>query len=273
MMCDLGTKVTIIEAAPNILLSTDRDCRKVVDAVFKKRDRHPHRRHGHRPGNDRCRCHRRVRRGSKVTAETWSCPSAAARSPTLGLEQHRCAVDERGFIVGDEICRTAYPVCTPSVTSSTPPNLAHIGSPKGMRASTTSLARRVPVDYDTVPWCIYCHPEVAFAGLTEEQAQERGIETVVSQAPLSRQRPGDDRRRDRRSREDRGREEGRWHRWHHHRGSHGWSLGHRATRAGLPGRELGSHCSMRPPASSNPIRPCARLFGETVMSLTGRSLH
>lgn len=35
------------------------------------------------------------------------------------------------------------------------------------------------VDYDRVPWAIYCHPEVAFAGLTEVQAAERGIPVMV----------------------------------------------------------------------------------------------
>ena len=37
-----------------------------------------------------------------------------------------------------------------------------------------------PVDYDKVPWGIYCHPEVAYAGLTEEQARERGHDVVTS---------------------------------------------------------------------------------------------
>ena len=36
-----------------------------------------------------------------------------------------------------------------------------------------------PVDYDNVPWCIYSHPEVAFAGMTEEQAKEAGFDVVV----------------------------------------------------------------------------------------------
>jgi dihydrolipoamide dehydrogenase len=38
----------------------------------------------------------------------------------------------------------------------------------------------LPVQYDRVPWCIYCHPEVAFAGHSEESAKEAGHEVVVS---------------------------------------------------------------------------------------------
>jgi dihydrolipoamide dehydrogenase len=36
------------------------------------------------------------------------------------------------------------------------------------------------VDYDRVPWCIYCHPEVAFAGHSEESARDAGYEVVTS---------------------------------------------------------------------------------------------
>ena len=38
----------------------------------------------------------------------------------------------------------------------------------------------MPVDYDKVPWCIYCQPEVAFSGLTEAQARAAGHDVIVS---------------------------------------------------------------------------------------------
>ena len=38
----------------------------------------------------------------------------------------------------------------------------------------------MPIDYDKVPWGIYCHPEVGFCGLTEAQAKERGYDVVTS---------------------------------------------------------------------------------------------
>ena len=38
----------------------------------------------------------------------------------------------------------------------------------------------IPVDYDKVPWCIYCYPEVAFAGHSETSAKEAGFDVVVS---------------------------------------------------------------------------------------------
>ena len=52
------------------------------------------------------------------------------------------------------------------------PQLAHVGFAEAIVAIKTILGRRSsPSTYDKVPWGIYCHPEVAFAGLTEEQAQ------------------------------------------------------------------------------------------------------
>ena len=38
----------------------------------------------------------------------------------------------------------------------------------------------VPIDYSRVPWCIYCHPEVAFSGHSESSAREAGYDVVVS---------------------------------------------------------------------------------------------
>jgi dihydrolipoamide dehydrogenase len=61
------------------------------------------------------------------------------------------------------------------------PQLAHVGFAEAIVAIQDILGETpVPVDYGAVPWCIYCHPEVAFAGMTEAAARERGIDVVVS---------------------------------------------------------------------------------------------
>jgi dihydrolipoamide dehydrogenase len=65
------------------------------------------------------------------------------------------------------------------------PQLAHVGFAEGIVAVKTMLGEPViPVDYSRVPWCIYCHPEVAFAGLTEAAAREAGLDVVVKQDPF-----------------------------------------------------------------------------------------
>ena len=42
-----------------------------------------------------------------------------------------------------------------------------------------------PVNYNAVPWCIYTHPEVAFAGMSEQAAQDAGYDVVVKKHPFS----------------------------------------------------------------------------------------
>ena len=46
----------------------------------------------------------------------------------------------------------------------------------------------IPIEYDKVPWGIYCHPEVGFCGLTEDQAKEQGIRRRHVGASLGRER-------------------------------------------------------------------------------------
>ncbi|MFW2381774.1 MAG: dihydrolipoyl dehydrogenase [Acidimicrobiales bacterium] len=183
MMSDLGTKVTIIEAAPNILLSTDVDCRKVVERSFKKR---------------RIDIHTGVMvtgqettpegvtvffgEGQQVTADTVVVSiGRRPASETLGLDKTQVQVDERGHVEADPLGRTNVEGvwAVGDITNSA--QLAHVAFIEGMNAIKDILGEEVtPIDYDSVPWCVYCHPEVAFAGLTEEQAKERGLEVVVS---------------------------------------------------------------------------------------------
>ena len=61
------------------------------------------------------------------------------------------------------------------------PQLAHVAFAEAIVAIKTMLGEDpLPIDYDKVPWGIYCHPEVAFCGLTEEQAKERGYDVETS---------------------------------------------------------------------------------------------
>jgi dihydrolipoamide dehydrogenase len=61
------------------------------------------------------------------------------------------------------------------------PALAHVGFAEAIVAIKTILGEDpLPIEYDKVPWGIYCHPEVAFSGLTEEVAKERGYDVVTS---------------------------------------------------------------------------------------------
>ena len=64
-----------------------------------------------------------------------------------------------------------------------------------------------PINYDHVPACTYCEPEIGSIGLTEREAIERGFDVRDRHVPVWRAGPREDGRRDRRLREDRRREE------------------------------------------------------------------
>ena len=94
-------------------------------------------------------------------------------------------VDQRGFIVVDERCRTTAEGVWAVGDVVDTAQLAHVGFAEGMLVITDILGEDVcPVDYDKVPWCIYCHPEVAFAGHSEASARDAGYGRGGVEAPL-----------------------------------------------------------------------------------------
>ena len=183
MMSDLGTQVTLLEALPKMLPGCDDDVARVVQRSFTKR------------GIDvrtgvQVTGHERSGDGTVVTlAEGEPVPVelvvvSVGRRPLsdgLGLDGTGVAVDERGFVQVDERCRTAADGVYAVGDVTDTPQLAHVGYAEAMVAVRDILGEpAVPVDYQAVPWCIYCHPEVAFAGHSEASAVEAGYEVVTS---------------------------------------------------------------------------------------------
>ncbi|HUJ65666.1 MAG TPA: FAD-dependent oxidoreductase, partial [Acidimicrobiales bacterium] len=105
-------------------------------------------------------------------------------SENLGLEGTQVRVDKRGFVEVDEFMRTAEPGVFAAGDLVDTPALAHVGFAEAVVIIDQILGEPVvPVDYTKVPWCIYCHPEVAFAGWSEEAAVEAGYEVVTKKDP------------------------------------------------------------------------------------------
>lgn len=183
MMADLGTEVTILEALPKILPGVDRDAVQVVERAFKKRGievRTGVQVTGHTPGDKGTT----VELADGSTVETDLVVVSVGRRPfpdLLGLDDTKVEVDERGFVQVDENCRTSVEGVWAVGDIIATPQLAHVGFAEGMVAIRDILGEEPqPVDYGRVPWCIYCHPEVAFAGHSEESAKEAGFDVVVS---------------------------------------------------------------------------------------------
>lgn len=183
MLCDLGSSVTLLEAMPEILPGCDADAAKAVRRAFRKRKIDVHVGvlvHGHDPDGSATT----VRFGDDGSVEVDLVVVAVGRRPrgdAAGLVGTRVEVDDRGFVVVDDRLRTAEPGVYAVGDVVATPQLAHVGFAEGMFVVRDLLGENpVPVDPSTVPWCIYSHPEVAFAGLTEAAAREAGHDVVVS---------------------------------------------------------------------------------------------
>ena len=66
-----------------------------------------------------------------------------------------------------------------------PPWLAHVASAEGMVAAEhLSKYKTSGMEYDNIPGCTYCHPEVASIGLTEKEAKEKGYKIKIGKFPF-----------------------------------------------------------------------------------------
>jgi dihydrolipoamide dehydrogenase len=185
MLVDMGSTVTVLEALPRILAGTDVDAGKVVSRALEKRG---------------VGIHTGIRvtgiEGTRELTVTWEGGQgeqtltvdklvvSIGRAPSssgFGLETSGVDVDDRGFVVVDGQLRTNVDGVYAAGDVVDTPALAHVGFAEAIVAVKTILGEPVaPIEYDKVPWVIYSHPEVAYCGLTEEQAREQGYDVKVS---------------------------------------------------------------------------------------------
>ncbi|MEA2973802.1 MAG: dihydrolipoamide dehydrogenase [Actinomycetota bacterium] len=183
MMSDLGTQVTVLEALPRLLAGCDVDVADVIARSFKRRGIDIHAGipvHGHQPGDGQTTVS--FGDGKSVTVDVVVV-SVGRRPLSDGLLLDGTAVelDPRGFVAVDELMRTGEDGVYAVGDLVNTPQLAHVGFAEAIVAVQHILGEDpLPVDYGNVPWAIYCHPEVAFAGVSEQAARDAGRDIVVS---------------------------------------------------------------------------------------------
>ncbi|MEO8567539.1 MAG: dihydrolipoyl dehydrogenase [Ginsengibacter sp.] len=185
----LGTKVTIVEFLPRIVPVEDEDISKELEKNFKKQ------------GID-------IMVNSEVTSVDTSGNGVKAKIKTqdgeitleadvllsavgitaniedIGLEELKIKT-EKGRIVVDANQQTNVPGiyaigdCTPNQA------LAHKATKEGINAAEHLAGKKPePIDYNNVPGCTYCTPEVASVGYTEKAAKDAGYELKVGKFPF-----------------------------------------------------------------------------------------
>ena len=106
-----------------------------------------------------------------------------AQSTGLGLPSTRVQIDERGVIAIDERCRTADPRIYAVGDVTGEPMLAHRAMRQGRVAAEVIAGRASAFDNVAVPAVVFTDPEVAWCGLTEQEAQQANRPVKVARFP------------------------------------------------------------------------------------------
>jgi dihydrolipoamide dehydrogenase len=117
---------------------------------------------------------------------------ATGRAPvTTGLGAEELGIEmDRGYIKVDELYRTSVPNISAigdviTLGTGAHPQLAHVSSMEGIVTAERLAGRDVrPLNYDHVPGCTYCDPEIGSVGLTEAEAKNRGYDVRIGTFPF-----------------------------------------------------------------------------------------
>jgi dihydrolipoamide dehydrogenase len=192
-----GAEVTVVEMLPKIAPAEDDDISEALRKLLERRGIKFH------VGTSVVDAHAtdagvEIQIDKEGTTDVLKADRAfvaigrAPRSEGAGLEDLGVKID-RGFVVVDPMFRTNVEgvyaigdVITVPEANWPHPQLAHVAFLEGIKlAEYLAGEGPAPIDYKNIPHVIYCQPEVAAVGLTEEKAKELGYEVVTARYPWS----------------------------------------------------------------------------------------
>ncbi len=187
----LGSQVVVLEALDNFLGMADRQIARVSEKIFRKQGLDI--RLGCRVVSSgiegqEVKVHYQDPQGKEVVEVFDKVIVAVGRAPStanLFAPEAGVELDNRGFVAVDDRCRTAVPGLFAVGDAVRGPMLAHKGAEEGVMVAELIAGKAAEVNYDLVPSIIYTHPEVAWAGQTEEQAKEAGVSVKTGAFPFS----------------------------------------------------------------------------------------
>ncbi len=186
----MGVEVTVVEFMPNIVPVEDTEVSKQLERSFKKM--------GVKimtnstvenvdTSGDGCKVLVKTKKGEETIEcdVVLSAVGIAANIENIGLEDVGIATD-KGKIVVNDFYQTNIPGyfaigdCVPGQA------LAHVASAEGIICVEKIAGHNPePLDYNNIPGCTYCTPEVASVGYTEQAAKDAGYEIKVGKFPFS----------------------------------------------------------------------------------------
>jgi dihydrolipoamide dehydrogenase len=186
-----GSKVTVVELLDRVLPLEDADVSAEVGKAFRRQGIEVHvatRVEDVRVAEGGVHCKAVTAAGETLDLEADKLLLAVGRQANfkgIGLESTKVQI-ERGRIVVDEFCRTheegIYAIGDLLAT----PWLAHVASMQGVLAAERIAGKNPPpINYNQVPSCTYCWPEVGTIGLSEARAREQGYDVRVGTFPFT----------------------------------------------------------------------------------------
>lgn len=187
----LGTKVTLVEYLPQIMPLEDEEVSKTMERSFRKLRATVLTSttvKGVEIGGDGlCRVRVEGKKGADeiVCEKVLSAVGIAANIEELGLEEAGVRTD-RGKIAVDDRYRTSAEGVYAIGDLVPGPALAHVAAIEAVHCIESICGLDpAPVDYTTIPSCIFTTPEVASVGYTEQQLREQGVEYRVGRFPFT----------------------------------------------------------------------------------------
>ena len=175
-----GTKVTVVEATPNLLGTMDRDCVAVVARKLKKLGVEvmlDTKAKGWEDKGDRAALAVELPGAKAGTIDADKILLSVGRRPNtegLGLEALGVALDKRGFITADDHLRTNVPGIYAIGDVIGGMMLAHKATKEGEVVAEVIAGHKAAFDVRTIPAVVFTDPEIAATGLTEDEAKAKG---------------------------------------------------------------------------------------------------
>ncbi len=187
----MGTEVTIVEFLPRVVLVEDEEVSKQLEKSFKKSGMIAIYTNSEVTAVDTKGkgCIATVKTPtSELKIESDSVLSAvgvATQFENIGLEETGVKTD-KGKVVVDQFYKTNVPGVFAIGDITSGPALAHVASAEGIICVEKIAGKNPePLNYNNLPGCTYCSPEIASVGYTEEAAKKAGYQIKVGKFPFT----------------------------------------------------------------------------------------
>jgi len=186
-----GSKVTVVEAMPRLLGTMDKDCVAVVERKLKKMGVEvmlDTKAKSWEDKGDRAVMTVELKDGKTATIDADKILLSVGRRPNsdnLGLDQAGVTVGKGGFVIADDHLRTNVAGIYAIGDLIGGMMLAHKATKEGEVVAEIIAGHRAAVDVRCIPAVVYTDPEIATAGLTEDESKAKGHEVKVGKFPFA----------------------------------------------------------------------------------------